>query len=368
MTSFNFSTPGGRRQVPVVAATEYRLPGRQERLVGRDGHINGSSKADVARTIASMIDEIYTQQNVNLQTEAALTNAEVLAERRNLVLAAFEDAKEHQELGAILTDEINYAANKQGIARKLLKRQELQQGQYPQALMPFQNVMAVVATGPTKNQTQLVRNKRFWPPEFYIMTRPFIEQREIDQTNVDILQEKYLEALEGIMVQEDRIWRAAALQTVGIVNPATDIVGDLTPAGLAQVRTQLVSQRIGATNLVMAADLWNDIIGAQGFMAGLEPVTRHEIVLTGEIARLFGMTITTDAFRHPYHYVLQEGEFWVVSDPDYHGQYTDRGGVVAEPIGIAVENVPGRGWAMYESVSLLVANAGSVALGRRVRT
>lgn len=365
--SFKLSTPGGR-QTPVVAATDYRLPGRQERLVGRDGHINASSKQEAARTIAAMIDEIYSKQNVNLQTEANLTDAEEFAKRRSMVTAAFEDSKEHETLGAILTDEINYAANKQGIARKLLKRQELQQGQYPQALMPFQNVMAVVATGPVKNQTQLVRNKRFWPPEFYIMTRPYIEQREIDQTNTDILQEKYLEALEGTMVQEDRTWRAMALQTVGIVNPATDIVGDLSPAGLAQVRTQLVSQRIGATNLVMAADLWNDIIGAQGFTQGLEPVTRHEIVLTGEIARLFGMTITTDAFRHPYHYVLQKGEFWVVSDPDYHGQFTDRGGVVAEPIGISTENVPGRGWAMFETVSMLIANAGSIAYGRRINS
>lgn len=354
-----------RGPVRTAIATDLRLNGRSERMVGNDGHINASSKKDALQTIAALMQEVASGTHV--VTEEAAAKAENMAKvHRDLVQAAFDDPKEHEALGAVLTDEINFAANKQGFARKFLKRQELQQGQYPQALLPFQNVMGVVATGPTKCETQFIRNRRFWPQEFYIEARPYIEQREIDQTNTDILQDKYLEALEGIMVQEDRTWRAMALQSVGIVNPPTDIVGDLTPAGLAQVRTQLVSQRIGATNLLMAADLWNDIIGSPQFMSGVDPVTRHEVILTGEIGRLIGMNITTDAFRHPYHHVLQAGEFWVISDPDYHGQFTDRGGVTAEPIGIATEGVPGRGWAMHESVSMVIANAASVAYARRI--
>ncbi len=363
MSNIQFSSQ--RRPVRSAVATDFRLSGRSERLVGQDGHINASSKADALKTLAALAQEVASGTHV--VTEEAAATAETMAKaHREMVQAAFDDPKEHEALGAVLTDEINFAANKQGFARKLLKRQELQQGQYPQTLLPFQNVMGVVATGPVKCETQLIRNRRFWPQEFFIEARPYIEQREIDQTNTDILQDKYLEALEGIMVQEDRTWRAMALQSVGIVNPSTTIVGDLTPQGLAQVRTQLISNRIGATNLVMAADLWNDIIGSQQFMSGVDPVTRHEIVLTGEIGRLLGMTITTDAYRHPYHHVLPKGEFWVVSDPNYHGNFTDRGGVVAEPIGIATEGVPGRGWAMFETVSMVIANAASIALARRV--
>lgn len=363
MSNFKSATPG--RPVKTEVATDYRLPGRREQLVGNDGHLNGSSKKDILHTLAALIEE--TQNGTHVVTASQAEQQVAMQKKhRELVQAAFSSDDEHAELGAILTDEINYAANKQGFARKLLKRQELQQGQYPQALMPFQNVMAVVATGPVQCETQIVRNKRFWPQEFYVEARPYMEQREIDQTNTDILQEKYLEALEGIMVQEDRTWRAMALQTIGIVNAPTDIVGDLTPAGLSQVRNLLISQRIPATEWVIAADLWNDIIGGQQFMSGVDPVTRHEVVLTGELGKLLGMTITTDAFRHPYHKVLSAGEFWVCSSPDYHGQFTDRGGVVAEPIGMATERVPGRGWAMFETVSMVIANAGSLAYGRRV--
>lgn len=361
------STPGARR---IEVASGYRLGNRSEMLVGRDGHINGSSKKDVLETISQLLQ---TARNENVQFvtasqfEESETAAQKLIQNREAVMAAFQDRDQHEELGAVLTDEIYRAANKQGFARKLLKRQELQQGQYPQALMSKQNVTAVVATGPVQCHTQLLRNNRYFPQEFYILARPFIEQREIDQTNVDILQTKYLESLEGIMVQEDRTWRQMAFQTVGVVNNPTDIVGDLTPAGLSQVRTQLTSNRIGATNLLMAADLWDDFIGAQQFMSGVDPVTRHEIVLTGELGKLMGMTITTDAFRHESHWVLQQGEFWVISDPDYHGQFTDRGGVTSEPIGMGVEKQPGRGWAMSESISMVIANAASVAYARRIK-
>jgi hypothetical protein len=358
--AISFATPGSR----VEAATDFRLPGRQEQMVGRDGHFNASNKKDVLATLGALMDVVKSGTEVVTEEDASM-RAKATNLRNQMVMAAFDDPKEHAALGLALTDQINFAANKQGFARKLLKRQELQQGQYPQCLMPLQNVAAIIATGPVQCETQIVRNNRYFPQEFYIEARPYIEQREIDQTNVDILNEKYLEALMGTMVQEDRTWRAMALQSVGIVNPATSIVGQLTPNGLAQVRTQLLSYRIGATNLVMAADLWNDIIGNSEFMSGVDPVTRHEIVLTGEIGKLLGMSITTDAYRHPHHQVLSQGEFWVVSDPDYHGQFTDRGGVSSAPIDITTERVPGRGWAMFESCSMIIANAASVAYATR---
>lgn len=361
------SNPGRRLQV----ATDFRLNGRSERLVGQNGEINASTIPEALQVIASMMKAQQGPNGVKLVTEAqydeATAAATSLKENREAVMAAFQSDEAHAELGAILTDTIYRAANKQGFARKLLKRQELQQGMLPQAIMSKQNVTAVVATAPVQCHTQLLRNNRYFPQEFYVLARPFIEQREIDQTNVDILATKYLEALEGIMVQEDRTWRQMAFQTVGVVNQPTDIVGDLTPGGLSQVRTQLTSNRIGATNLVMAADLWDDFIGGQQFMSGVDPVTRHEIILTGELGKLLGMTITTDAFRHENHWVLQQGEFWVVSDPDYHGQFTDRGGVSSEPIGMGVEKTPGRGWAMSESISMVIANAASIAYGRRLK-
>jgi hypothetical protein len=80
----------------------------------------------------------------------------------------------------------------------------------------------------------------------------------------------------------------------------------------------------------MASDLYNDIIGDTDFIQAIEPVARHELIMTGELAVLYGMAITSDAYRHPEHRVLSQGEFFAISDATTHGQYTDRGGIDTE--------------------------------------
>jgi hypothetical protein len=57
---------------------------------------------------------------------------------------------------------------------------------------------------------------------------------------------------------------------------------------------------------------------------------------------------------------------FVVGDAINHGIYTDRGGVQSQPIDISHEQLPGRGWAMSELLSMSIANSRSVAKARRV--
>jgi hypothetical protein len=98
----------------------------------------------------------------------------------------------------------------------------------------------------------------------------------------------------------------------------------------------------------------------------IEPVARHELIMTGELAVLYGMTIISEAYRHPEHKVLNQGEFVVVADAQMHGAYSDRGGVDSQPTDGVVERVMGRGWLLSESFSLAIANTRSVAIGNRV--
>lgn len=346
-------------------ATDYRLPGRSERLVGRNGEVNASNKKDLMQAIANLIDVSQSGTRV-ITEEKATVVAELARTHKDLVVAAFEDGDRHRELGEAMADELYVSANKEGFARRLLKRQELAQGQIPQVQLRMKNVMALVASGPTRIETQFIRDNWYFPPEFYINARPFIEKRDIDRTNSDVLEQKYIESLEGVMVGEDRTWRNMALQSVGMANDASTIIGNLTPTGLASVRTLVTRWQVPPRNLLIAADLWTDIIGDAGFQNVIDPVSKHELLLEGEIGKVFGMTITTDAYRHPTHHVLAQGEFWVVGDPVNHGQYTDRGGIESQPIDGTNENIPGRGWFMTETVSMVIANAWSVAYATRV--
>lgn len=348
-----------------IVATDFRLSGRGERFVGANGEINAGDKNDLLRNIGQALQVMASGQQI--VTEAAALNASDRAKQnRELVEAAFQDNDRYKELGEVLAEELYVSANKQGFARQFMRRQELSQGQIPTARMEMKNVVAIAASSPTRVETQPVRDQWFYPPEFYISTRPFIEQRDIDRSNTDILQQKYLESMEGIMVAEDKVWLNLANQSVGIANEATSIAGTLTPLALARVRSNVTRWRIPATALLLASDLWADIVGNQEFAVTIDPVAKHELFLEGELGQILGMKVYTDAYRHQSHHVLGAGEFWIVGEASQHGQYTDRGGVNSEPISGAQEKVPGRGWWMTESVSFVLANARSVAKAVRI--
>lgn len=345
-------------------AEEFRLPGQDGKLVGAGGELNASNKKDLLNQITAYMQQ--AQSGNRMVTAADYARAkQVAAAHREAVQAAFEDREQYEALGAEIANELYISANKEGFARRFLKRQELVYGQVPMVQMRMKNVVAVVASAPTRVETQWIRDNWYFPPEFYINARPFIEQRDIQRSNTDVLEQKYIESLEAIMVGEDRTWRNLNLESVGVYNPGTAIVGTMTVSSLATVRNLVTRWRIPATSCLVASDLWIDIVGDTGFQQVIDPVSKHELLLTGYLGSILGMSMVTDAFRHPSQAVLSQGEFWVIGAPENHGQYTDRGGIESQPIDGTVEKIPGRGWWMTETVSMVVANARSVAQGIR---
>lgn len=345
-----------------VVATELRRQGG-ERFVGRGGELNASSKQDLFKQIAAFANAASEVGAVTEETATA--RAEIASKHREALLAAWHDRGAQTELGEVLAEELYQAANRSGFMRRLMARQDLKQGQFPQVRMRMKDVTAVVATSPVDVYRQLVRDNLYTPPEFYIVARPYVEQREIDQSLGDVLEEKYLEALEGTMVAEDRIWRNMALQAVGIANPLTLFSGTMNVSGMNTLRNQVTGWGLSARTWLIANDLWTDISADSSFQNAMDPVSQHELLMTGLLARLYGTEIVSDAFRHPQHKVLDQGEMFMVADPVTHGMYTDRGGVVSSPIDITTEKVPGRGWVMQQTTSMVLANARSVARGYR---
>jgi len=354
-----FSTP--RTEV----ATELRLPGSNERMVGAGGELNANSKKDLLNRIGSFSGVV--QAGTEVITEAKAVDREQLkAKHHNMVLSAFDSGEQLSTLGEVMADELYIASNRDGFARRFLSRQELTQGNIPHIRMRMKDVVAVIASSASRIETQIIRDQDHYPPEFYITARPYIEKREIDRSKTDVLEEKYIEALEALMVGEDRTWKRLALATVGVANPQSNIVGSMTPTALGNLRNRVSRWQIPARYWLIANDLWTDIIADPGFQAIIDPVSKYELLLAGELANIIGLTVVSDAFRHPAHKVLDSGEMYVIGDPINHGQYTDRGGVDSQPIDGTHENIPGRGWMMSESLSMVIANARSVARGVRV--
>ena len=347
----------------VQVATNMRLPGQSGMMVGNNGEVNASSQADLMAQVAKLME---VAANTHVMTEEqAVSKQELAAAHRNQVLAAFDNAEKLSELGEVLAEELYITGNREGFARRFLARQELTQGQLPQARVRMKNVVAVTSASATRVESQLVRDNDIFPPEFYISARPYIEKRDIDRSNTDILEEKYIEALESIMVGEDRSWRNMADATVGAENDMTNVAGTLGPASLGAIRNQVTRWGIPARFWLIANDLWSDLTSNTEWSGLINPVAQHELLLTGQLGTVLGMEVISDAFRHEQHKVLSAGEMYVIGAPENHGQYTDRGGIESQPLDGSQESIPGRGWFMNESVSMLIANARSVAKGKR---
>lgn len=344
--------------------TDFRLPGSRERMIGGNGEFNANSKQDLVGVLTAALAVAKGGTNFVSQDEAERAS-EFAKAHNDMIVAAFSDDQAHADTGILLANQLTVSANKAGFMRNFMKRQDLTQGQIPSVQMQMKNVTAIVASAPSTVEPQNPRDNWLYPSEFYISAQPFIEQRDINRSNTDILEQKYFEALEGIMVAEDRTWLALANQASGVANGGTSVVGNLTTTVLGNVRNLVTRWRVPVSKLLVASDLWTDVLADSSFSVALDPVSKHELFLTGQLGTMLGMEVHTDAYRHQSHQVLGAGEFWVIGDAINHGQYTDRGGVVSEPVTQAMRSVPGRGWFLSESVSMAIANARSVARGQR---
>ncbi len=338
-----------------VIATDLKLVGSNERAVGNNGELNASNKKD-----------LLGQQQKFLAAAAAGNLLQIdSATSKSLVSAAFNDKEAHRVLAEKIGDALYMTANRQGFMRKFCAKVDTQQGSIPRFHLRSKNVVATWSTSPTKVASQLTRDKWLTPPEVSIVARPFIPQVELNQSSGDLLQEKFLEGVEGTMVAEDRMWYNQVQSTVGLDNNLSIVSGQLSVYGLMSVVTNVTRWGLRAANLLIASDLWQDIIGQADFYQAIDPVARHELLLTGTLGTMYGMEITTDAHRHPEHKVLNQGEFFVVADPTTHGAYSDRGGIQSTPIDISTEQVPGMGFVIHEAMAIAVGNSRSVAKGVR---
>jgi len=333
-------------------------------LLGNNGEFNAHDKKELMSVISSMID-VASKGNKVVTDSNAVKAEDTAKAHREMLTAAFDSKEELTALGNVIAEELTQTANRDGFMRRFLLYQNLEQGQFPTTRLQTKNVTASIASGPVQTNTQFVRDHEFFPAEWYINARPFVEQKDIMRATGDVLEEKYVDALEAIMVQEDRTWKRMADDLVGLDNPHVNISGALTPATFATLVNYVQSWGVHATTALIASDIWTDIVSLEAWSTTIDPVTQHELFLSGQLGTIHGMAMLSDHFRHPQHKVLNSGDIYIVGAPEQHGQYTDRGGVESQPVDMVQERVPGRGWHLTELMSMIVVNSRSIARGKR---
>lgn len=333
-----------------------KIRNSRENLVDyRSGEFNASSKEELKRSILAALGK------------PSVADEEVSKEVYTEVLSAYNDrtTNKFKTVGAAIAGELYTAQERQGFARRLLKKVETQVGSNVRMDVKFPNTVAVQATSPSQVQPVFLADKHYWPAEVDLAVNLLIYKQEINTTVGDIVAEKLREAKEAIMVSEDRLWKKSADALVGLSNNMQLLAGGLTPDSLVAMKSEVENWKLSVDKMLIATDVQNDLFG-NNFSSWFDPVTKYEYISTGKLGSLLDMEIITDSNRDPVLKVLNPGDIYLIAPAEYHGGIADRGPVEATEIDGALQGRNARGWYLVETVSIMVSNSRSFVHGRRM--
>lgn len=354
-----------RTSSQMLPVTQARFKGSNDRIIGQDGNINAGSLVELA---ARMVEISQGIKNGTLAvSEEHTVNRELASERKESLRAAYDSTDgSWAEMGSAISNSINTRVEREGFMRQVLSRGNVEEGAVPRVRIRQKNVRAVVSRGPVQVYPQYVRDNYMMLEEFYVTSNPRVEEIDLRQGSGDILEDKYFEGLEAIWAVEDRTLTKMFRTADNIYNPVTYFSSSLTPTALQTVKYNVDRFRIPVENIIIALDLLNDLAVGNAFGQWFDPITQWEVVRTGRIGTLLGLTLLTDGYREPTLRVLNDGEFFVLGTPEFLGGYTDRGPIESRPADDFDKAIPARGWTLREIISMGVGNAKAIAHGVRI--
>lgn len=328
--------------------------GRGEDLFGRNGEINASSNRELIQKIAALVngnqdgggrggtaDRLFERQT----TDAYQAHLQRYEEAIRVARAGGKQG--FMVLGEVLGEEVYETLGREGFARNTMMVRDLGDKEVGRIRVRKKDVVAQIST--TNIHTTRVMVRQFWvyPGEYYLTGYASMEEKEIAQAGSELLDDKYQDLLEQIMVQEDTHIKGQWDDTVGTFNPLLTF-NTFTPLFFSQGKINVDHWGIPCTRCVMAWDLWNDIAAEPEFANWFDPVTKHELILEGKIGSLMDVQIITDAFRYDTLRVLNDGEIYFLGPQIAVGTITQRRPLQAEPTNRYNFGQPERGWYMFQ--------------------
>jgi hypothetical protein len=333
-----------------------------EPLVAGNGEFNAGSKKELMQAIASLQRAV-----AGGEVRKTLENAKEIRaahEARLNEAIADKSGQAWQALGEVIGDEVWETLGREGFGRKTLLLKPLGKGETGRLRIRRKDVVAFMVTSDPNVVASQVRQMYIYPPEFYLLAHITIEDKEIEQASGDLLDDKYQDGLEQILVQEDRTWLTLARTAAPAANDLF-FFNTFTPTVFSEMRTQVARWGLPVVSAIVAFDLWNDIIADTEFSSWFDPVSKHEIVLEGSLGSILGVQLITDAFRYETLKVLSPGECFFLAAPQTLGGITQRKELATESINKYNQGKPERGWFMEQIEGMAITNSRALARGQR---
>lgn len=352
---------------PAAPFEQVKRTGSNEYLFNGAGELNASSKRDALQAIAGLLDMV-SKDEATSKTQEQIVAAQ---KARQIMATAYADRSPNSrfaELGETVADALQTHVTREGFMRRVIARQEVS-GNVAIHRAQVKEVVAVVSRGTPQVYPQYLRGGRtIIAQEFAIVANIFFSKLGVIQAGDGIYEEKFNEALEAIMVAEDRHLKTLLDACVGPYpgNALNYVSGGLTPSHIASFGQYLIEIGSGASGtILMAADYTTDMIASAAFSNYYDPVTKLTAIRDGRIMNIFGREVITDGYRHPNLRVLNPGEMYFLAPPEMVGAYTDRGPVESTEVNGAPDQRTGRGWAFEEILSMAIHNPSGVVKAQR---
>lgn len=339
-----------------------------EPLVGADGSVNASNLGEFMRNIGSMMQAVASGKIADISAVTARQELQAKAEKQAALANAMtsSDATVQKALAEVIGDQIYETLGRSGFARKFLTTKPLGMGDTHKIPVITPDVTSYYTSGNSDVPASQIRQNYIYPKMFELQSKVLINNIELASSPVELLDIKYNQALEQMLVGEDRVFKIFADEASTAHNEQV-FFSTLTPTILASIRTQVDTQGgIPVNGTLISADIWADIISESEFQNFYSPVEKHEIVLTGRLGTLMGMDIVTDGFRIPTLKVLDQGSVYVFGVPDTLGQIGQYGQMQVTAIDQGVIGQAKKGWMLYNVIDMTIANSRAVVKGQRV--
>lgn len=345
------------------------LKGSAEPFANSDGEINASSDKE----LISKIGHAIKHQNVKSGPRLALTaqakeeTREERIEKEKMIASAMNDpnGSDFKLLGSALSIEIEETTNREGFVRRLMTYDEVGPGESTEIRLKKKYVVAYVANSPSQVMPVEIRDNRMYPPDFHINCYLLADTAEINRSPSDILDEKYEEGLEGMMVSEDRVWKNMA-DKAAVVRNTPRTFGTLTPTIFSRVMHEVSRWGLSPSVCLFSSSLWEHIISNGEFSDVFSPVTKWELLQTGYLGSMYGVDIITDTFRQKNLQVIDDGRFYIVAPGAYHGAMIKIGETISEPVNRFSEGETKKGWFLDKILCMVLGNSLTVAYGQRI--
>lgn len=358
----------GSSRVPAVGRTATgKLVASQHALVDNNGELNASSNKDAMQLIAALLKQ--SQEGQIVQASKTKLSASERSALSTSIVAAYQDTNsvDFAIYGEEIANTVRDTNARAGFLRRFLSERELVAQEIAKIRLRKHAVNAY-AIGPNSSVVPSRHDgKFFFPEEVTYSASPIIQEADLYKEGMGLLDEKADEALEMIMVAEDRDLKALFDACVAATGASLNF-STFTPTVFSSLK-QYVQNTGGlpVESCWMANDLWNDVnSGNTDFSDYFSPIVKHDLNLTGRIGRLQDVEIHTDAFLESRLRVLNAGELYFTSQPQFLGEVLSRAAIMSTETSGANQHQSWRGWFIREILAIGIGNQNGVSRGKKI--